>query len=143
MNLSDTLNGTVERITFYNPETNYCVLRLRPEQPPLGRNPLVTVVGEMPELQPGESVRLQGRWETHPKHGRQFRAELTPVFGVRFPTPLQPHAFSRLQFRHFAHHCHKRVTSKGWLFGAQTQNAVVRFRIVEGDALDGAVKGVG
>ena len=76
MNLSDTLSGTVERITFYNPETNYCVLRLRPEQPPLGRNPLVTVVGEMPELQPGESVRLQGRWETHPKHGRQFRAEV-------------------------------------------------------------------
>ncbi len=76
MNSSDTLNGTVERITFYNPENNYCVLRLRPEQPPLGRNPLVTVVGAMPELQPGESVRLQGRWETHPKHGRQFCAEV-------------------------------------------------------------------
>ncbi len=76
MNTTDTLNGTVERITYYNPENNYCVLRLRPDQPPLGRNPLVTVVGNMPELQPGESVRLQGRWETHPKHGRQFRAEL-------------------------------------------------------------------
>ncbi len=76
MNPSDALNGTVERITYYNAETGYCVLRLRPAQLPLGRNPLVTVVGYMPELQPGESVRLQGRWETHPKHGRQFRAEV-------------------------------------------------------------------
>jgi exodeoxyribonuclease V alpha subunit len=30
----------------------------------------------MPELQPGESVRLQGEWTNHPRHGRQFRAEI-------------------------------------------------------------------
>jgi hypothetical protein len=27
----DTLSGSVERITFYNPENGYTVLRLRPE----------------------------------------------------------------------------------------------------------------
>lgn len=72
----DSLTGSVERITFYNPETNYCVLRLKPTQLPLGRDQLVTVVGNMPELQPGESVRLQGEWTRHPKHGRQFKAEI-------------------------------------------------------------------
>ncbi|MCD4685109.1 MAG: ATP-dependent RecD-like DNA helicase, partial [Anaerolineae bacterium] len=76
MTAPDTLTGSVERITYYNEESNYCVLRLRPQQLPLGRNQLITVVGNMPELQPGESVRLQGEWANHPKHGRQFRAEV-------------------------------------------------------------------
>lgn len=76
MSASDTLTGSVERITYYSDETNYCVLRLRPDQLPLGRDQLVTVVGTMPELQPGESVRLQGEWANHPRHGRQFRAEV-------------------------------------------------------------------
>ncbi len=76
MNAPDTLTGSVERITYYNDETNYCVLRLRPDQLMLGRDQLVTVVGNMPELQPGESVRLQGQWMNHPRHGRQFRAEV-------------------------------------------------------------------
>ncbi len=71
----DTLIGAVERITYYNPETNYCVLRLRPQQLLLGRDPLITVVGTMPELQPGESVRLEGEWINHPQYGRQFCAE--------------------------------------------------------------------
>jgi len=71
----DTLTGSVERITYYNDETSYCVLRLRPHQLPLGRDQLVTVIGTMPELQPGESVRLQGEWSNHPQYGRQFRAE--------------------------------------------------------------------
>ena len=72
----DTLTGSVERITFYSDETGYCVLRLRPHQLMLGRDQLVTVVGTMPELQPGESVRLQGEWSNHPQYGRQFRAEV-------------------------------------------------------------------
>ncbi|NDJ76143.1 MAG: ATP-dependent RecD-like DNA helicase, partial [Chloroflexi bacterium] len=72
----DTLTGSVERITYFNDETNYCVLRLKPDQLPLGRDQLVTVVGTMNEVQPGESVRLQGEWTTHPKHGRQFKAEV-------------------------------------------------------------------
>ncbi len=74
---SETLKGTVERITFYNEETGYTVLRLRPEQLRLGgpRDGLVTVVGTLPELQPGESVAFSGQWVTDPRYGRQFRAE--------------------------------------------------------------------
>lgn len=76
MNAPDTLTGSVERVTYYNEETNYCVLRLKPHQLMLGRDQLVTVVGAMPELQPGESVRLQGEWTSHPRFGRQFRADV-------------------------------------------------------------------
>ncbi|NLF77762.1 MAG: ATP-dependent RecD-like DNA helicase, partial [Chloroflexi bacterium] len=73
--MPDVLRGSIERVTYYNAETNYCVLRLRPEQLQLGRDQLVTVVGAMPEVQPGESVRLEGEWTSHPKFGRQFRAD--------------------------------------------------------------------
>lgn len=74
----DELSGAVERVTFYNPENGYSVLRLRPDQRRLlgvGRDGLVTVVGSLPELSPGEHLRLQGRWAQHPKHGLQFEVE--------------------------------------------------------------------
>ena len=78
----DNLSGSVERITFYNPENGYTVLRLRPEVrgrqhlPGLSFDGLVTVVGNLPELTPGEHLRLQGVWDNHPKHGKQFKAEV-------------------------------------------------------------------
>lgn len=78
----DKLSGSVERITYYNAENGYTVLRLRPEVgrgqriPRLSYDGLATVVGTLPELSPGEHVRLQGEWDTHPKHGTQFKAEV-------------------------------------------------------------------
>ena len=78
----DNLSGSVERITFYNPENGYTVLRLRPEVrgrqhlPGLSFDGLVTVVGNLPELTPGEHLRIQGIWDNHPKHGKQFKAEV-------------------------------------------------------------------
>jgi exodeoxyribonuclease V alpha subunit len=82
----EALSGSVERITYYNPENGYTVLRLRPDQkihtgrnqrvPGLSRDGLATVVGNLPELNPGEHVRLQGLWLSHPKHGQQFKVEV-------------------------------------------------------------------
>ena len=81
----DTLSGSVERITFYNPENGYTVLRLRPEnqkgihaipKSSLSFDGLATVVGNLPEVSPGEFLRLQGQWTRHPNHGSQFKAEV-------------------------------------------------------------------
>jgi exodeoxyribonuclease V alpha subunit len=81
----DTLTGSVERITFYNPENGYTVLRLRPEhqtginaapKSSLSFDGLATVVGNLPEVSPGEHLRLQGLWDKHPKHGSQFKVEV-------------------------------------------------------------------
>ena len=75
----DALTGSVERVTYYNPENGYSVLRLRPESPRspgVSRDGLVTVTGNLPELTPGEHLRLQGRWSHHPQHGLQFQAEI-------------------------------------------------------------------
>jgi len=69
--MSDQLRGAVERVTYYSEETGYSVVRLNVA----GRPGLVTVVGNLPEVQPGESLRLEGAWTTHPQYGRQFKAE--------------------------------------------------------------------
>ena len=66
----DSLAGVVERITFFNPENGYSVIRLQP-----ARGELVTVVGNLPEVTPGESLRLRGLWTSHTDYGRQFKAE--------------------------------------------------------------------
>ena len=72
-----TLQGIVERITYYNPENGYTVLRLRPARPitNMARDGLITVVGALPEVSPGEHLELTGQWKTHSRYGRQFVAE--------------------------------------------------------------------
>ena len=63
-----TLEGSLERITFHNPETGYTVARIQPA----GKRHLVTVVGKLLGVQGGEALRLEGEWTTHPGHGGQF-----------------------------------------------------------------------
>jgi exodeoxyribonuclease V alpha subunit len=75
----ESLTGSVERITFYNPENGYSVVRLRPSRrnvPGVSRDGLVTVVGNLPEVSPGEHLQLKGGWANHPKHGLQFNVEV-------------------------------------------------------------------
>ena len=66
-----TLEGHLERITYYNEENHYTVARLKTgkDQTP------VTVTGFMPAVSPGETIKIKGRWETHPKYGRQLKVE--------------------------------------------------------------------
>lgn len=73
----DSLEGIVERITYYNEETGYSVLRLKPNQRGFAAtgDDLLTVVGNLPEVNAGESLRLEGVWIAHPQYGRQFKAE--------------------------------------------------------------------
>jgi len=56
------------------------VLRLRPDSPRkmpgISRDGLATVVGTLPELAPGEHLKLSGHWGNHPKHGLQFEVEV-------------------------------------------------------------------
>ncbi len=81
MDMAEILSGEVERITYYNQENGYSVVRLRPERAfvpgpaAMDRDGLVTVTGNLPELSPGEHLRLSGRWTNHPKHGLQFQVE--------------------------------------------------------------------
>lgn len=62
------LEGTVERITYYNQETFFLVARLRGED-----EALHTVIGNLPRFGVGEKLRLEGEWSEHPEYGRQFK----------------------------------------------------------------------
>ncbi len=66
-----SLDGVVERITYSNEENGYTIARLQPTE----GHELVTIVGSLPSLSVGESLRLQGRWTNHPRFGRQFQVE--------------------------------------------------------------------
>lgn len=64
-----TLEGRLERITFFNPENHYTIATIKPHP---SQNP-VTVVGFMAALHPGEILKITGTWETHPRFGQQFK----------------------------------------------------------------------
>ncbi|MFB8242143.1 ATP-dependent RecD-like DNA helicase [Kitasatospora purpeofusca] len=66
------IEGVLERITYANEETGYTVARVDTGR---GGNDLLTVVGALLGAQPGESLRLHGRWGSHPQYGRQFVVE--------------------------------------------------------------------
>jgi exodeoxyribonuclease V alpha subunit len=65
------LEAVLERITYANQETGYTVARVATDR----SSDLLTVVGPLLGAQPGESLRLQGRWTSHPQYGRQFQVE--------------------------------------------------------------------
>ncbi|HYH02743.1 MAG TPA: helix-hairpin-helix domain-containing protein, partial [Bacillota bacterium] len=64
------LEGTVDRITFYNEENSYAVVKLK-----LGSGQQATVVGKLPPLYLGEHLRLTGQWVSHKEYGNQFQVE--------------------------------------------------------------------
>ena len=67
----ETLQGILERIVYENPDTGYTVGRLS------ARNhaELLTVVGNLASINPGESLLLQGEWVDNARYGRQFQIE--------------------------------------------------------------------
>jgi exodeoxyribonuclease V alpha subunit len=69
---SEQIAGLVERVTFHNDESGFCVLRLKAR----GHRELVTVVGTLPEVRAGEWLEAQGRWIVNKEYGQQFQAEI-------------------------------------------------------------------
>ena len=67
----DTLQGILERIVYENPDTGYTVGRLSARD----HAELITVVGNLASVNPGESLLLQGEWVDNTKYGRQFQIE--------------------------------------------------------------------
>ncbi|MER5659761.1 SF1B family DNA helicase RecD2 [Streptomyces mirabilis] len=66
------VEGVLERITYANEENGYTVARVDTGR---GAGDLLTVVGALLGAQVGESLRLEGRWGSHPQYGKQFTVE--------------------------------------------------------------------
>jgi exodeoxyribonuclease V alpha subunit len=77
-----TLDAVLERITYANQETGYTVARVATDR----SSDLLTVVGPLLGAQPGESLRLRGRWASHPQYGRQFQVE---AYDTVLPATIQ------------------------------------------------------
>jgi len=71
----DRLAGLVERVTFHNADSGFCVLRLKVK----GERDLITLVGHTPTVAPGEYASALGTWVTDREHGRQFKAVFVKI----------------------------------------------------------------
>ena len=68
---AETLQGTLERITYQNEQNGFLIGRLIPEKADLP----VTIRGVLGNVKPGETLKLWGAWEEHPQYGQQFKVE--------------------------------------------------------------------
>ena len=64
-----TLKGTVDDVRYYNEDNGYIVLDLETE------DAMITVVGKLGLLEPGEEIELTGVFGSHAKFGEQFEAD--------------------------------------------------------------------
>jgi exodeoxyribonuclease V alpha subunit len=67
--MESELQGQIERITYTNEENAYTVAKIKSG----GHKGLVTVIGNLLSVNPGEIIRMKGVWQTHPKFGDQFK----------------------------------------------------------------------
>jgi exodeoxyribonuclease V alpha subunit len=68
----ESLSGLIERVTFFNEDTGFGVLKVKAK----GQRDVVTVVGSLPSANPGEWINAQGQWVQDKQFGQQFRAEI-------------------------------------------------------------------
>ena len=61
----------VERITYQNPENGYSVLKCKVKD----YTELVTVIGNMLDVNGGSDLLVHGNWKVDTKYGKQFMAE--------------------------------------------------------------------
>ena len=65
----NTLEGCLERITYFNAENHYTIAKLKTSK----THNMVTIVGTMAAVNPGQTLNVKGTWETHPRYGQQFK----------------------------------------------------------------------
>lgn len=68
--MTDSLRGTIERVTFFNPDNGFAVLKVAVA----GKRDLVTVVGTISSVTAGEHIDARGDWVVDRVHGQQFKA---------------------------------------------------------------------
>ncbi|MCB0359642.1 MAG: AAA family ATPase, partial [Bdellovibrionales bacterium] len=70
------LRGAVTHVAYRSPDGTFGVLRVEQFQTPAEGIRSVTVVGPISSrIQSGISISAHGRWQTHEKFGKQFRAD--------------------------------------------------------------------
>lgn len=71
------LSGVIDHVTYYDEESYFTVAILRSVD-----NKPITIIGTLPSIQVGETIRCKGDWKKHPKHGVQFEVA---TFEIEIP----------------------------------------------------------
>lgn len=66
---AEYVEGVVENVIYSNETNGYSVCELDTG------SELITIVGIMPSVNAGESIKAAGKWETHSSYGKQFKVE--------------------------------------------------------------------
>ena len=75
------IHGLLERISYHNEENDFVVAKLREKE----KKELTTIVGNLSGVNPGESLKLTGKWVHNKRFGEQFQVE---SFEVTVPATL-------------------------------------------------------
>jgi exodeoxyribonuclease V alpha subunit len=67
---TEEISGLIERVTFHNDESGFCVLRVKTP----GHREETTVIGSLPSVTAGEWLVAEGCWVRDKEHGLQFKA---------------------------------------------------------------------
>ena len=68
--VTEEISGLIERVTFHNDDSGFCVLRVKVQ----GRRDDTTIVGSLPSVNAGEWLVAEGWWVRDKEHGLQFKA---------------------------------------------------------------------
>lgn len=63
--------GFIDRLTYVNPENQFTVAKFQEK----GKSSLFPIVGYLPEVEPGETLRIWGDWVQDKQFGKQFKVE--------------------------------------------------------------------
>ena len=80
---TEEISGVIERVTFHNDDSGFCVLRVKTK----GHREETTVVGSLPSVTAGEWLVAEGYWVRDREHGLQFKASTFLRQGSDFRSP--------------------------------------------------------
>jgi hypothetical protein len=88
---TEEISGLIERVTFHNDESGFCVLRVKAR----GQREETTVVGSLPSVTAGEWLSAEGWWVRDKEHGLQFKA--TTMKTVPPPTRIEDEFIKKIK----------------------------------------------
>lgn len=77
----EEIYGYIDSVVFAESEKGFTVARLKEPR----KKELTCIVGIMPSVQPGETIRCKGGWKIHPEYGQQFEVK---EFELQAPSDL-------------------------------------------------------
>lgn len=111
-----TLQGVLDRLVFASDSSDFIVAKVTVR----GRRDPVTIVGELPEPHPGETLELKGRWEFDKKFGEQFKFQEAKATAPSTVRGIERYLSSNL-IKGIGPHMAARITAK---FGERTLDII-------------------